>query len=268
MTYWQNKVAVVTGGSAGLGLSIAAALLRAGSRVVCVGRSEERLAESAGQLGAAAGWLTTIAADVTVASDVEALFARTRAEFGRLDVLVNCAGRSARGDALSATSDEYRALWELNFLATVRCTQAAAAALVESRGHLVNLGSLAAKTAVRHLGAYPASKFALAAFSQQLRYELGPRGVHVLLVCPGPIARRDAGHRYDHEASALPESARLPGGGVRLKAIDPERLADSILRACVRRSPELVVPGRARWLFAISQLWPRLGDWLLDRSYR
>ena len=59
------------------------------------------------------------------------------------------------------------------------------------RGHVVNLGSLAAKTAARWMGAYPATKFALAAYTQQLRLELGPEGLHVLLVCPGPVARKD-----------------------------------------------------------------------------
>ncbi|HUG67412.1 MAG TPA: SDR family NAD(P)-dependent oxidoreductase, partial [Pirellulaceae bacterium] len=107
---------------------------------------------------------------------------------------------------------------------------------------------------------YPASKFALAAYSQQLRFELNPQGVHVLLVCPGPIARKDAGQRYDVEASNLPESARQPGGGVKLRGIPPEQLAAKVLRACERRRVELIVPSTARWLFAIVQLWPALGD--------
>ena len=103
-------------------------------------------------------------------------------------------------------------------------------------------------------------RFAIAAYSQQLRYELNPQGVHVLLVCPGPIARPDTGQRYDAEASDLPESARQPGGGVKLRGIQPEELAARILRACERRLPELIVPAKARWLFAISQLWPSIGD--------
>lgn len=264
MAYWQDKVAVVTGGSAGLGLSIVAELVRAEARVVAVARDEARLGSAMRQLGAPTGRLTTVAADITLAADVERLFATVREVHGRLDLLVNCAGRSTRGDVLSTSIDEYRELLELNFLGTVRCTQAAASQLIESRGHVVHVGSLASKTATRHLGAYPASKFPLAAFSQQLRYELGPHGVHVLLVCPGPIARADAGVRYG-AAEGMPEAARRPAGGVRLKSIDPDRLAHSILRACERRSAELVIPARARWLFAVAQLWPRVGDWLVQR---
>jgi short-subunit dehydrogenase len=115
------------------------------------------------------------------------------------------------------------------------------------------------------LGAYPASKFPLAAYAQQLRLELGPLGLHTLLVCPGPIRRDDAGSRYDSKAGDLPAAAREPGGGVKLKGIDPDWLARRILVACERRQAELIVPGRAKLLFAISQLWPALGDWIVTR---
>jgi short-subunit dehydrogenase len=137
--------------------------------------------------------------------------------------------------------------------------------LVNTRGHVVQVGSLSSKTASRHLGAYPASKFPLAAYAQQLRLELAPQGLHCLLVCPGPIRREDAGSRYDAAAGNLPPEARQPGGGVKLKGIDPEWLAGRILSACERRQAELIVPARAKLLFAISQLWPTLGDWIVKR---
>jgi short-subunit dehydrogenase len=140
--------------------------------------------------------------------------------------------------------------------------------LLASRGHVVQIGSLAARVASRYLGPYPASKFPLVAYAQQLRLELGPQGLHVLLVCPGPLRRDDSGQRYDDQAEALPPEARRPGGGARLKAIDPHDLARRIARACERRQPELVVPGKARLLFALSQLWPGLGDYLLLRATR
>jgi short-subunit dehydrogenase len=137
--------------------------------------------------------------------------------------------------------------------------------LIANRGHLVNIGSLSAKTASRFLGAYPASKFPVAAYSQQLRLELAPQGVHVLLVCPGPLAREDAGRRYDAQAADLPDTARRPGGGVKLKGISPPRLARKIVQYCQRRRPELVMPARARVLFALAQLSPTLGDWILKK---
>jgi short-subunit dehydrogenase len=265
MDYWRDKVVLVTGGSAGLGRVIAESFGKRGAKVVIAARDVEKLDAAARQMRSAGCSVTAIAADVTQQQQVDSLFAKTIGEFGKLDVLVNNAGRSSRGEALATSPDEFRELFELNFLSLVRCTQAAAPHLIQSKGHLVNIGSLAAKTVSRFLGAYPASKFPVAAFSQQLRYELGPQGVHVLLVCPGPIARDDAGQRYDEQARDLPGSARKPGGGVKLKGIPPDKLARLILRACERRRPELVVPAKAKLLLAISQLWPSLGDWIIGK---
>jgi short-subunit dehydrogenase len=137
--------------------------------------------------------------------------------------------------------------------------------LLQTRGHVVFISSLAGKIASRYLGAYAASKFPLGAYAQQLRLELGPQGLHSLLVCPGPIRRDDAGSRYDQQTAGLPTEARKPGGGVQLKGIDPDWLAKQILKACERRQAELIVPAKAKLLFAIAQLWPALGDWIVMR---
>ncbi|MDA1051156.1 MAG: SDR family NAD(P)-dependent oxidoreductase [Planctomycetota bacterium] len=265
MSYWQGKVAIVTGGSAGLGLAIAEALGDRGASVMIAARDGGRLHEAVGRLQQKGHRGAGFATDVTDAEQVDSLIDRTISEFGRLDMLVNNVGRSTRGNVLDTGPDEFRELLELNFLSVVRCTQAAAPHLIESRGHVVNIGSLASKSVSKFLGAYPASKFAVAAYSQQLRLELQPQGVHVLLVCPGPIAREDAGQRYDAETRDLPDSARQPGGGVKLRGIPPDRLAARILRACEQRRLELIVPARARWLFAISQLWPSLGDRIIAK---
>jgi short-subunit dehydrogenase len=265
MHSWRGKVAIVTGGSAGLGRAISEAFCQAGGRVVLAARDPEKLAATTAELNAAGYSTAGIVTDVTRPESVAALIAETVARFGRLDVLVNNAGRSSRGEAATTTTAEFRELLEVNFLATVECTRAALPHLISSRGHVVNIGSLAAKTASRFLGAYPASKFPLVAYSQQLRLELRAQGLHVLLVCPGPIAREDAGRRYDEQAANLPPAARKPGGGVKLKGIDPRWLAQRIVRGCERRKPELVVPGKARLLFALAQLSPTLGDWLLTK---
>lgn len=262
--FWKDKVALITGGSSGLGRSLAGCFARAGARVAIAARGQQQLDEVAAQLLATGSQLLAVPADVTRQADVDVMLARTLEAWGRLDVLVNCAGRSARGEILATTPDEFQSALELNFLAAVRCTRAAAPQLLANRGHLVNIGSLASKTATRYMGTYPASKFALAAYTQQLRLELGPRGLHVLLVCPGPILR-DQARDYSAELKGLPESARQPGAGARVRGIDPDELAQRIVAACERRKPELVVPGKARLLFAVSQLSPRLGDWLLRR---
>ena len=266
MTFWQDKVALVTGGSSGLGRAIADALVAARVKVAVVGLEPDAVRQAEQQLRDAGGDVLGIAADITRQDDVDRMMEKTLGRFGRLDVLVNNAGRSMRAKVLDTTPEQFRDLMELNLVALVRSTRAAAPELLKQRGHVVNIGSLAAKSAARWVGAYPATKHAVAAYSQQLRLELGHQGLHVLLVCPGPVTRRDA-RLYPLEGlEDLPESARRPGAGVRVRTVPPEKLARAILEACRRRKPELVMPGRARLLFALSQLWPSLGDWIVLRK--
>jgi NAD(P)-dependent dehydrogenase (short-subunit alcohol dehydrogenase family) len=266
MTYWQDKVALVTGGSSGLGRSIADALAAAGAKVVIAGLEGEAVRQTAAEMQAAGCEVLGIQADITRQEDVDRLFDAALGRFARLDVLVNNAGRTMRGKILDTTPEQFRNLMELNLIALVRCTRAAVGHLLKHRGHVVNIGSLAAKSASRWVGAYPATKHAVAAYSQQLRLELGPEGLHVLLVCPGPVQRQSE-RLYPLEGlEDVPERARQPGAGVRLRAISPQQLAQAILRACERRRPELVIPGRVRLLFALAQLWPTLGDWIVRRK--
>ena len=256
--YWQNKNVVVTGASSGLGLAIARKYAEAGASVVLVARNPERLKEtSASVLNSLA-----IPCDITNGADVSRLF-DLLSERGALHAFVNAAGRSSRGRILDTSVRNFQELLDLNFLAVVRCCRRAAPLLLSTGGHLVNIGSLASKTASRFLGAYPASKFALAAYTQQLRLELGPDGLHVLLVCPGPIRRDDAGTRYANESSDLPADASKPGGGANLKLISADVLASKILKACEHRKSELVVPGKAKLLFALAQILPALADRIL-----
>jgi uncharacterized protein len=266
MSFWQNRVVLVTGGSSGLGRIIADAFAQAGAKVAIVGLEQPQVEQAAKEMQAAGADVLGIHADITRQEDVDRLFAQTLDRFGRLDVLVNNAGRSMRGKVLDTTPEQFRDLMELNLIALVRCTRAAVPHLLKQQGHVVNIGSLAAKSAARWVGAYPATKFAVAAYSQQLRLELGPQGLHVLLVCPGPIQRKDARLYPLAGLEDVPESARAPGAGVQMHAIPPQDLARAILRACEHRQPELVVPAKARLLFAISQLWPSLGDWIVRRK--
>ncbi|MGL4593383.1 MAG: SDR family NAD(P)-dependent oxidoreductase [Thermoguttaceae bacterium] len=265
MTYWQNKTVLITGGSSGLGLIIAEEFARQKANLAIVALEHDDLNRAAESLRSFGGDVLPIQADITKQEDVDAAFETVRSNYDRLDVLVNNAGRSMRGKILDTTPEQFQALFDLNVLGTIRCTRAAAPLLLKERGHVVNIGSLAAKSAARFVGAYPVSKFAVAAFSQQLRLELGP-DLHVLLVCPGPI-KRDNERLYRLEGlEDIPDSARAPGAGVKVGRIDPHQLAIKILDYCRHRKPELIVPGKARLLFAISQLFPSLGDWLVKKN--
>lgn len=262
---WQGKVALVTGGSTGLGRAIAQALVDRGADVALAARDPDRLEATAAQLRQSGRQVLAVPTDVRRQDQVERMVTQTVQRFGRLDMLVNNAGRSARGEAIATSPEEFADMMDLNLIALVRCTRAAMPHLLAAQGHLVNIGSLAGKTAARYMGAYSATKFAMTGYSQQIRMELGPQGLHVLLVSPGPIARDEPRTYSAEQIAALPESAHKPGAGVKVSLLRPEKLAAWILDACDKRQPELVVPGRARLVFAISALWPSLGDWIVRK---
>ena len=267
MNAWQNKIVLVTGGSSGLGRVIAEAFAAEGAKWPSSAWNSRKSSRLPRRCRPAGRDVLGIHADITRQEDVDRLFAQTLDRFGRLDVLVNNAGRSMRGKVLDTTPEQFRDLMELNLIALVRCTRAAVPHLLQQRGHVVNIGSLAAKSAARWVGAYPATKFAVAAYSQQLRLELGAaRAARVAgLPWPHPTQGRPlvSAGRTGRRAGAVPGRRGPACGCGRSRR---KSWPGPILRACQRRRPELVVPGKARLLFALSQLWPELGDWIVRRK--
>ncbi|MBA61312.1 MAG: hypothetical protein CMJ76_03010 [Planctomycetaceae bacterium] len=259
MHSWNEKVIVITGGTSGIGKALALASQHTGAQTIVIARSSEGLQALETQT---CGKITAIQGDVTDDTSVKDAISTVINKFGKIDVWINNVGKSCRGEARTTSVEEFRDFIDFNFLTSVRCTNAVLEYLIESKGSLVNIGSLASKTGGFYMGPYPASKFPLAAYSHQLRLELESEDVHVLLVCPGPVARKDSGNRYDVDNS-LPESATLPAGGVKITRLCPDQLAKKILRAVKKKKKELILPESARWLFAISQLSPRLGDWII-----
>lgn len=267
MGSWQGKVVLVTGGSGGLGLAIGCAFSQAGATVVLLSRNAEKLQEICelkAELSISLHW---IEGDVTSDSSIEAAVQGVLEQHGRIDLLVNNVGKSTRVELLNCSVDQYAEFMEMNLYSAIRCTFATMDALKATSGQVVNIGSLASKTGWPKVAPYSVSKHALAAFSHQLRLE-GPSNVSCLHVCPGPIRRDDSGIRYGSQLEGMASSVGQPGAGVKLKGIDPDFLAQKIVRQCERRKPELVIPWHAKILFSIIQLSPKLGDFLLRRSNR
>ena len=256
----MSKRCIVTGASAGLGRIITATLVRRGDRVMAVGRDPARLEA----LDAIGGHVSTCRADVTQTDDCTRIVEAAAADLGGVDVLVNVVGLSDRGRVDTLSSDRVRELIDANVISTLGMIRAAADPLAQSRGVVINIGSLAARVAAPHLGGYAIAKHALAGLTGQLRLEWRDRGVHVGLINPGPIRRDDAGTRYAID-DQLPESARQPGGGTRVKGIEPQVVADAVVRMIDRRIPDIVLPSHLRYLIALGHLSPRLGDWLVRK---
>ncbi len=265
MSFNSLPVALVTGGSAGLGLVVAETFLQNGYRVMIIGRDQQRLDAATNRLeSASSNAVASISADLASLSEAQRVAQAVETKFQRLDVLVNCVGLSDRGLIEQLDCGTLEDLFRQNVTTTLHCCQASLPMLEKSGGVIVNIGSLASKVGARYIGGYSAAKHALAGMTQQMRLELRPKGVHVGLVSPGPIERDDAGQRYEQRMNEdLPEQAGKPGGGTRVKGIPPQRVADAVLTCVNKRKPDLILPGHMRLLIALGHAFPRLGDWLL-----
>lgn len=267
----KTPSAIVTGASAGLGLHVCRRLLGQGYRVTMLGRNLERLEQSAMTLSSEfdANNVNTFAGNACDPDAMNMLVAQHLMRFGSLDVLVNVVGRSDRGLLINSSGIELEAMFRDNVVSAWTCCRAAHEELKKSRGSIVNLGSLASRVAPRYLGGYVIAKHALVGFSRQLRMELKADGIHVGVVCPGPIRRDDDEpiDRYQTDTKAgVPATAAQPGGGAKLKGLPADQVADAVLRCIQDRKIEIVLPTKVRLLMAINAFSPRLADWLLSKS--
>jgi short-subunit dehydrogenase len=183
---WNERVALVTGASSGIGRAVARELTLRGVRVALVARTAANLDALVAELGPERAF--SVAADVGERATVLELPERVRQHFGRLDFVINSAGRNHRGPFLERNPDELGSILDTNLTGPVLLTHAALP-LLTADGVIVNIASLAGKVPVPHEAAYSASKSGLRAFGRALDTELRLSGsrVRVLSICPGPV---------------------------------------------------------------------------------
>jgi NAD(P)-dependent dehydrogenase (short-subunit alcohol dehydrogenase family) len=184
----QGKVAIVTGGTRGIGFAIARALLQQGAAVAVTGTDDGRVAAAAQQLEKEGGTVLGVRADVRQHGDVEALFARVSASFGGVDILINNAGVGAFRPVADMSVEEWQRTIDTNLTGVFYCCHAALP-LMKQRGGgwIINISSLASKNAFVNGAAYCASKSALNAFSEALMQEVRYDGIRVAYVLPGSV---------------------------------------------------------------------------------
>ena len=224
-------IAVITGASSGIGEATARRLARDPScKLVLVGRREERLRALAGELGE--DRVSFIAVDLLDDDAPEQIREHVLARDGRLELLVNNAGAAWRARFADGGWENVRRTMEINFDAQVRLTEALLPLLrAAAPSAIVNVSSTAGRVARAGSGAYSASKFALAGWSDSLWAEERSHGVHVGLVLPGFIA-----------TEGFPQSELTAKPWTRWVVSTPDRAAEAILQAGVGRSPERYVP--------------------------
>jgi short-subunit dehydrogenase len=244
-----------------LGLALTRAFVQRGARVHVIARNRDAWEQTPDSKSTQ---ITFVAADLTNPAAARQAIESIIEQNGGIDWLVNNVGASTRMNLADGDAQSFADLMTINFLTAVNATQAALHSLRHRRGGVINIASLAARTPWPWIAPYVTSKSALLAYSNQLRFEI-PELATVLTVLPGPIRREDSGVRYAEQAAGLPDAANAPGAGAPIQGLDPNRLADMVVSVASRGKRELVVPAKARLLFGIACLFPRLGDWLARR---
>ena len=186
----DHRVALVTGGSRGIGRAICLRLAREGAAVAVNYRAEATAAAAVIEaIEKAGGRATAVQADVSRRTEVDAMVARVTAGLGPIDILVNNAGILARGTSLTMDEAEFDRMIAVNVKGVVHAVQAVAPGMIARRtGAIVNLSSLAGLgTAVANTTPYAATKAAVISLTKRQAFELGPDGIRVNAICPGYV---------------------------------------------------------------------------------
>jgi NAD(P)-dependent dehydrogenase (short-subunit alcohol dehydrogenase family) len=254
----RGRVVLITGGSRGLGLLLAREYARKGAKLVLTARDGWALERACMELRASGAEVMGLPCDVSDADQVSTLIAHATRHFGRLDVVVNDAGRIEVGPLTSMTTDDFAEAMDTNFWGAFNVIHHALPHLKAGEGRIINISSIGGLLSVPHLLPYSTSKFALTGFSLGLRMELAEQGVAVTTVCPGlmrtgsPINARFKGDTTA-EFAWFSVADSLP-----LLSMSAERAARQIV-AAGRRGDVLLVLGLPAKLATIaSALFPSL----------
>ncbi len=271
--YFQDKVVVITGGSSGIGLALAEQLAGLGARVAILARKRAKLeialekiraaAESAGmpRSDSRGDYVRAFPLDVGEYRVARKVMAAIEKELGPIDMLINCAGRSRPGYADALPLRVYRDVMDANFMGTVHAVRAALPGMLgRGRGHIVNVGSVAGFIGVFGHTAYGASKFAVHGYTEALRSELRPRGIHVSLLCPPdtdtPMLRGERKH-VPPELEKIAASAGM---------ISAEQVAERTLKAMARNRFMILPNFESRYVHFMYRHFPGLVRWIMDRQ--
>lgn len=181
-----DRVAVVIGGTSGIGRAIAHGLAEAGADVACTSRRQEQVEIAAGEIESKGRRTLRVTSDVSDRESLQRLLDECISAFGKVDILVNSAGRTKRTPTLELDEEEWNGIMETNLTGTLRACQVFGRHMVDSGyGRIVNIASLSTFVALYEVAAYAASKAAVASLTKSLAVEWAKRGVNVNAIAPG-----------------------------------------------------------------------------------
>jgi NAD(P)-dependent dehydrogenase (short-subunit alcohol dehydrogenase family) len=181
-----GRLAVVIGGTSGIGRAMVDGLVQAGADVVASSRREAEVEATAKAIEAAGKKTLRATCDVATRASLQGLHDKVIAAFGKVDILINCAGRTKRTPTIEVSEEEFTTIMDTNLLGTLRACQVFGRSMIERKyGRIINIASLSSFVALHEVAAYGASKAAVAALTKSLAIEWAKHGVCVNAVAPG-----------------------------------------------------------------------------------
>jgi len=255
---FKDKVVIITGASSGIGEAVAREFACNGSKVVLAARSEEKLSAIVKELIAKNFIATYFITDITNESDCRRLIEKTVEKFGTIDILINNAGLSMRASFLDVDLKVLHRLMDVNFWGTVYCTKYALPFLIQQKGSLIGISSVAGFHGLPGRTGYSASKFAMHGFLETIRIENLKNGLHVMIIAPGFTSteiRRNALTANGSKQGDSPLDEH--------KLMSPEHVARWVLKGIIQNKRNKILTWEGRF----TALFQRIVPTLVDRAY-
>jgi len=258
---FRYKVAVVTGASSGIGLATSTELARRGCRVVMASSGEEKLKNAAAGLKASGYDVLAVTTDVSREEECRLLIEKTVRHYGGIDILVNNAGISMRARFADMDLDVMRKVMDINFWGTVHCTRYALKHIIERKGSIIGVSSVAGFHGLPGRTGYSASKFAMHGFLETVRIENLKSGLHVMIIAPGFT-------RTNIRMTALTGNGTAQGESPRKeeKMMTPEYVARWILKGISKRKRNKLMTWDGRFTAFFQRITPSLVDYVYYKA--
>lgn len=258
--FFRNKVVAITGGSSGIGKALIERLLPLGAKVATCARNQGKLYDL--QLRHSTAPLHCIVADVSNYNDCKLFIDSTIKQFGGIDILINNAGISMRALLKEADIDVFKKVMDINFFGTVYCTKLALDSLIERKGTIVGISSIAGYRGLPGRSGYSASKFALNGWLEAIRTELLDDDVNVMWISPGYTRSNIRNAALNNKSEAQGES---PIDEAEL--MSPEKCAEHIIDAIEKKKRNLVLTFKGKQTVFVNKFFPAWADKLTQKFF-
>jgi dehydrogenase/reductase SDR family member 7B len=251
----KDKVAIITGGTSGIGKALAVEFGKAGAKIVVTGRNTDNLKETEAYLDSLGIETLALQADVSKEKDNERMVEETITRFGKIDILINNAGISMRALFEDLHLDVFRKVMDINFYGTVYATKYCLPHILKTQGSIIGISSIVGYRGTPARTGYAASKYAMHGFFEVLRTEVMKRGVHVMIACPNFTGSNIRKTALTADGAQQGETPREED-----KMMSAEEVAKHILKATTKRKRELIITFQGKLVVFLNKWFPAMMD--------